>query len=405
MKYSELYKLLKKSVHYDDDKLSPLDTLDVYNYTFHSNSYHIIPGEDEYRCSVHDFSVKAPDENSWKSDYTILDVIDSHVKENAEFRFHIFTPKDSQPARDVILLLHGFNEKNWIKYYPWAYNLMMATGKTVVLFPMTFHMNRALPEWSNPRLMTELYNARKQEFPDIIGSSFVNVAISTRINVKPQRFIWSGMLTYYDVIQFVEEVKQGKYACIAPDARFDFFAYSIGGLLAQTLMLTNKNDYFHDSKMALFCSGSVFSRLTPVCKVIMDSETEQMLYRYIIGYLDTFRAKDHWLGHFLSEQHPEGYNFLSLLNYNKLMDYREQLFTKAHDRIYAIALKQDYIIPYYEVINTLQGRMRDIPVKVDVDDFPYPYKHEDPFPLKESISDAVELAFQTTFKKLSDFLK
>jgi len=405
MEYHELFNVLKNSINYTDNYREPLNNLSVHTYTFTSNNKNIIPGEDEYTCKEHNFTQKAPAAYIWTDKDSILDVVDSHVKENAQFRFHIFKPKDGQRSKQVILLLHGFNEKNWLKYFPWAYQLMIETGKTIVLFPMTFHMNRALPEWSNPRLMTELYNEHKKNYPDIIGSSFVNIAVSTRLKVKPQRFIWSGILTYHDVMQLVEEIKSDKYDCISPDASFDFFAYSIGGLLAQTLMLTNQHNYFGNSKMALFCSGSVFSRLTPVCKVIMDSETEHTLYRYLISYIDVHREQDKWLGHFLSEHHLEGYTFLSLLNYNKLIEYREDLLRNAQDRIYAIALDKDYVIPYYEVINTLQGRKRDIPIKVDVDDFPYKYKHEDPFPMRESIRDEVNQHFISTFKKFGAFLQ
>ena len=105
-------------------------------------------------------------------------------------------------------MLHGFNEKYWDKYLPWAKRLMEQTGKAVVLFPIAFHMNRAPHEWCERRLMHEVSDLRKKTFPDVICSSLVNVAISTRLQAKPQRFVWSGLQTYYDVIRLIRHSRE-----------------------------------------------------------------------------------------------------------------------------------------------------------------------------------------------------
>jgi hypothetical protein len=120
--------------------------------------------------------------------------------------------------------------------------------------------------------------------------------------------------------------------------------------------------------------------------------------------METHLKNDPWLRHFLSPEHPEGWNFLSLLNYNKLSENREKLLRCLSERIYAISLEKDTIIPSYEVVNTLKGRSRNIPICVDIDDFPYDYRHEDPFPLKEMINNEVDKAFSETFSKLAGFL-
>ena len=206
-------------------------------------------------------------------------------------------------------------------------------------------------------------------------------------------------------MQFIENTRQGLYPMLSTTTRFHLFAYSIGGLLAQTLLMTNPGGHFEASKLCLFCSGAAFSRMTPINKAIMDSETEQALYRYIIRYLDQHLAQDLWLRHFLQEPelHPEGYNFLSLLNYNKMCDAREAAFRSLAGRIYAIALENDSVIPYYEVTSTLQGRKRDIPIRVDTDHYTYPYKHEEPFPARENLAPQVNEAFETTFAKFAAF--
>lgn len=406
MKYFELFSLLKQKINFEEDLIRVDDKLEVHNFNFSSRNSQILPGEAAHQCSEHGFSAKAVFhlENSAVLESPALDVFDSHITDNIQFRYHVFKPAASERSRHVILLFHGFNEKNWHKYYPWAYRLMEITGKTVVLFPIAFHMNRAPKEWSDRRLMHEVSEARKTNFPGIIGTSLINAAISTRLHTKPQRFIWSGLQSYYDVIQLVEEIRQDKHPQISPEAGFDFFAYSIGGLLAKTLLMTNWNNNFENSRLCLFCSGSVFSRLTPVCKFIMDSETEQALYRYIVGYMETHLKNDHWLGHFLSSEHPEGWNFLSLLNYNKLSGHRETLLNCLSKRIYAMALDKDTVIPSYEVLNTLKGRSRNIPVQVDVEDFPYEYRHEDPFPAKEQIAAEVDATFNMAFFRMAGFL-
>lgn len=406
MKYAELFALLREKTNFQEDFIRVDENLEIQNFSFISKNSGILPGEPAHECHEHCFSAK---EAFFQNDHTILpnpalDVHDAHVGDNIEFRYHIFKPAGTGRSRNVILFFHGFNEKNWSKYLPWAYRLAEQTGKTVILFPIAFHMNRAPGDWSDRRLMSEVSNLRKENFPGLIGSSLVNAAISTRLHTKPQRFIWSGLQSYYDVLQLIEEIKHDLHPAISPGAHFDFFAYSIGGLLAKTLLMTNNNNYFERSRLCLFCSGSVFSRLTPVCKFIMDSETEQALYRYIVGYMDIHLKDDAWLGHFLSSEHPEGWNFLSLLNYNKLAEHRESMLKCLHERIYAIALEKDTVIPCYEVLNTLQGRSRNIPIRVDIEDFPYDYRHEDPFPLKEQIKDEVDRSFCATFSKLAGFL-
>ncbi|MGE5430098.1 MAG: DUF6051 family protein [Syntrophomonadaceae bacterium] len=406
MKYFELFSLLKQKVNFEEDFIPVDEKLEVHNLTFQSINSGILPGEKEHKCEQHSFTAKAAfhQNNTEMVQSPALDVHDAHVQDNIKFRYHIFKPAGEGRSRSVILLFHGFNEKNWHKYYPWAYRLMEQTGKTVVLFPIAFHMNRAPREWSDRYLMSDVSNARRKYYPEIIGSSLVNAAISTRLHIKPQRFIWSGLQSYYDVIQLVEEIRLGKHPLILPEAQFDIFAYSIGGLLAKTLLMTNKDNSFENSRLCLFCSGSVFSRLTPVCKFIMDSETEQALYRYIVGYMEMHLKTDAWLGHFLSSEHPEGWNFLSLLNYNKLSEHRERMLKCLHERIYAVALEKDTVIPSYEILNTLKGRLRDIPICVDIEDFSYDYRHEEPFPLKEQIEDKVSESFERVFSKLAGFL-
>ena len=92
------------------------------------------------------------------------------------------------------------------------------------------------------------------------------------------------------------------------------------------------------------------------------------------------------------------------MNYGVMSDLREERLRSVGERLLAITLKQDTVVPPYEVINTLQGKYRDIPVSVEILDLSYPYKHEDPFPVLEKISDEVDAGFRRVFDPIVKFL-
>ena len=272
------------------------------------------------------------------------------------------------------------------------------------MFPIAFHMNRAPAVWSSTREMYRVSEQRKMRHPDVICSSLSNVAISTRLHNKPQRFIWSGLQTYYDVIDFVENFKEGLHPAIDKDASIDFFSYSIGTFLGEILMMSNKDGHFSNSKYATFCGGAVFNRLSPVSKFILDSEANVSLYSYVVEHLDSHMKRDEVLRHYM-HTHPEGNNFRSMLNYRVLTECREEVFRKMSHQFYAITLAKDEVVPAYEVINTLQGSRRDIPINIEILDYPYKYIHEDPFPALPKIADEVDEQFRFTFDKISAFLQ
>jgi len=407
MDYFDLFDLLKTKVNYEADQTFLTDKVILRNYSFTSENGSILPGEKFYQCSSHGFTATAS--GTFVSPLglsgSILDIHDSMIMENKRFKYHILSPANDAVAREFVMVIHGFNEKSWTKYLPWAYSLVEKTGKAVVLFPMAFHMNRAPSVWSEKRAMHGLSETRQAGFPDIVASTFSNVAISTRLHQKPQRFFWSGLQTYYDVIQFLEGIKAGNHPFITSDAGFDLFAYSIGGLLAEILMMTNHRKYFSRSKLCLFCGGIVFNRYSPVTRFILDSEANVALYSYIIEHLENHLKRDEWLRHFLTENHPEGVSFRAMLNYNLLRGERESMLREISGRVFALALERDIVAPPYEVVNTLKGINRDIPIDVEVMDFSYPYSHENPFPLVKEHRDAVSSEFNRVFERIARFLK
>lgn len=402
--YTDLYDRLKESINYTENEIRIDDRVVVHNFNFHSDAWDLLPGGEQNPDNYEFYAAGTPE---YEPDVIqqMLNKCDPEITENIDFRYQVFRPAGTDQLKHAILFFHGFNEKNWAKYLTWAKRLTDITQSAVVLFPIAFHMNRAPLSWSNSRQMYTISEQRKKRHPEIISSTLSNVAISTRLHNKPQRFIWSGLQTYYDVIKLVEQIKAGVHPDIDKAASIDFFSYSIGSLLAEILMMTNQNNYFSRSRLCMFCGGAVFNRLSPVSKFILDSEANVSLYSFAVEHLESHMKRDAVLNEYLGGKHRAGTNFRSMLNYKILTEYRESLFRALSDRLLAVTLQGDTVIPPYEVVNTLQGVRRDIPVKVDILDFPYPYKHEDPFPALLSIAGEVDKAFELTFEEIGVFLR
>ena len=403
----------KSDYHYLRSKTElPAREIDLYqgDYLLHRQSFisencHILPGEDQYTDQGITFQ-RTPDfQHAISPEINeILNLADSKVYENRCFDYLVFKPAHPAKARGIIMMFHGLNEKNWDKYLVWARQLMQRTGKAVVLFPTAFHMNRSPKVWSQTRLMNDLKNVREGLFPAVVASSFANVAISTRLHILPQRFFWSGVLTFWDVIQLFNQIKEGKHPLIEAEASIDFFAYSIGAFLTQVLLMANPQGLLDESRLFIFCGGPVFNRMSPVRKTIIDSETNIALYSFFLEHLDSYLKTDRRLAHYFSSAHPEGLVFRSMIDYNKLIEFREEKLNKISSRLMAVALKKDTVVPYYEVLNTLRGTERSIPIEVKVIDFPFPYSHENPFPLADSHQSAVNAAIDQVFGMAAEFL-
>lgn len=404
MEYRDEFRHLNSILSYDGDEIEIDEKTIFKNFDYESKAYSILPGGVENRPC--DGSVFNSEEADFETDAVMgmLHKNDSEISENIRFRYHLMMPAYKMKAKDVLFLFHGFNEKYWAKYFPWAKYIVEKTGKAVLFFPIAFHMNRAPATWSETRKMYVVSEKRKIKHPYIIGSSLANVAISTRLDNNPKRLIWSGLQTYYDVMDFIKTVKENRHPAIHTDAKFDIFSYSIGTLLAEILMMTNTHDYFSDSRLVSFCGGAAFNRITPVSKSILDSQANVRLYSHVVEQLDSHLKSDEALRRYLGGDYAEGVNFRSMLNYNMFIDHREEKFRQISDRTYAIVLKEDKVMQPYEVINTLQGTKRDIPIKVDVLDFPYKYTHEEPFPQHEKIQAVVSEHFRKTFDLVCDFL-
>jgi hypothetical protein len=113
---------------------------------------------------------------------------------------------------------------------------------------------------------------------------------------------------------------------------------------------------------------------------------------------------DKRIEHYFNGGHIAGKYFKALLSYQKNKEFRENRFNNLSKMIYAVVLKNDTIIPANEVLNTLKGDYRDIPVHVDILDFPFSYDHVNPFPVKKHMEKEVNKAFNSVFRKAAKFL-
>ena len=114
-----------------------------------------------------------------------------------------------------------------------------------------------------------------------------NAAISIRLQARPQRFVWSGLQSYHDVLQLAGQIAAGSHPLFDPAASLDLFGYSIGCLLAQVLLMTDPSGLFARARLLMLCGGAVFNRISPVSRFILDSECNVALYSYLVEHLES----------------------------------------------------------------------------------------------------------------------
>ncbi len=338
----------------------------------------------------------------FRSDITneFSNVNDKMISENLSFSYPVFSPAGE--SHKVILLLHGLNERSWIKYLVWAYYLARNTGSYVILFPISFHINRSPSTWKDPRAMMSFMKDRNSTLGKIEKLSFANVALSNRLTEDPMRFFKSGYQTSNDIVKLLTSVRDGKHELIPATDRFNIFAYSIGAFLAEIILMGNPDKLFTESKLFILCGGSVFSNMNGSSKLIMDRAAFDRVYSYYMNEFETILTGESPLVDFLSSTQI-GLAFRSMIDLSRLKSFRENILNKLKDQIHSISLLKDSVIPSKGVISTLDiSQKKD---SVEIWDFPYPYTHENPFPIFDSpLSDKVDYWFEKVFVQATRFL-
>ncbi len=377
MKFLEQYQQLKDIFDLNKDEISiPGSTLKIRNLEFTSH-------------------IHLPSSLAGQS-------TDSHISENMKFRYPVMLPGDQKQSGKAIILLHGLNERTWHKHLTGARFLVEKTGVPVIMFPLSFHINRGLPEWNDLRKMSGPLADRRQRYPGIKEASPVNVALSERLTEIPERFFISGLQSALELVSLIDDIRDGKHPFFEKNTKTDLFAYSISCMLLQSLMISNPGT-LRNSRIVLFAGGSLFGYMQGISKFIMDSvafETIRPYYMQMIARKNTFLNELRpWI-----MEHKFGDAFRSLIIPGESLNKRKEALKNFGKRLMVIALRDDRIMPL-EGIRQAVGEQFSKSENFKILHFPYQYTHENPFPvLYRGIDNLVESAFQSVFEPTMEFL-
>jgi hypothetical protein len=384
--FKDKYISYMKCYNERESKISCPSGLEIVNFHFISK-YHF------------DFSGNG----FFRGDLFYHELVRSKVPENVEFIYPVVVPDHSLLYDRAILLFHGLNEKSWDKYFVWATYLAEKTNRPVILFPLAYHINRVPKAWSDPRLMSDIVSTRKKN-SDSNNTTFANAALSTRLQFHPELFLYSGLQSCSDVLQLMDEIKSGSNPLFTKDTHFDIFSYSIGAFFSQILMLANPGGRFNTSKLFIFCGGPTFDRMNGNSKFIMDSTA----FTSLLGLKQRQKMKQirKKVFSFGNESLLSIWSGLELMMHHRRgRKKRESLFEGMKNRVYAVALEKDLVMPVESIIRTLRGKKKRVDTPVEVIDFPFSYSHEQPFPLgDDKIQNLVDRSFTVVFEKAVDFL-
>jgi len=322
---------------------------------------------------------------------------DEHIQENLMFSYPVIFPGNKQKYERAIILLHGLNERSWTKYLPWAHRLAEELQRPVILFPISFHINRSPASWSNPRLMSAMLPGTRMRNRRNHSASFVNLALSIRLSDKPLRFFTSGRQSLDDLQQLVTGIQAGTHPYFSKGTGIDFFAYSIGAFLSQITMLTYGDSLLSDARLFMFCGGAPFNRMNGVSKLIMDEEAFQRLrFFYLRQFEREIRSKGPLAE--LTGKQLSGQAFRAMLDGKLFSNWRKDRFQSMEDRIRAVGLKKDGVIPPSGMAEMLSSRQSE------TIDFPFQYSHENPFPILGNPGE-VDESFDLVFNRAVSFLR
>ena len=197
---------------------------------------------------------------------------DQDEAENVAFALPLVLPRRPGPFERAIIILHGLNESEYRKFFPWACTLASA-GFPVVMFPMTswsivVHVagwvtrDAALFTGTPGDTGKHRRHPLQHDLERTAGSPserlFLGADRATAISS-----IWPQV---FDGTLMSEDGQQGALVPRQPFAagtRVDFLAYSIGGYLTLGLLLGegDRPDWSR-SRAVIFAAGAPFHTLT-----------------------------------------------------------------------------------------------------------------------------------------------
>lgn len=316
-------------------------------------------------------------------EYLLLDNLpeDNSIAENQAFLYPVFQWKGSRPSSSAIFLMHGLNERSWSKYLSWAEYLCWQSGRPVVLFPIAFHINRSPMAWSNPRTLFPLLQRRWKEKGQDLSQSVANLVLSERLCKHPLRFYNSGRQTLMDLFQLIRQIKEGRHPLFKEGAKIDFFSYSIGALLTQIALMSGSRELLGNSNAFLFCGGSLFREVNGESKYIMDHSSCQALKDYYL-HSEEWRQMKHSCD---SDEFMQAFD--AMIGTERLQSQRKDFFKKNRSRLKIIALRKDRVMPYTGIVHALGETSASVCARLE--DFPFAYTHENPFPFRKCLGSGV----------------
>jgi hypothetical protein len=323
--------------------------------------------------------------------------------ENIRFRYPVILPAGKKKADKAIIYLHGLNERTWHKHLTGATYLAQKSGKAVILFPLSFHINRGLPDWTDTRKMCIALEKRKGKYTGLRDATVVNLALSERLTEHPGRFFIAGIQSSMDLTTLIKQIGDGEHPLFEQGTTTDLFAYSIGCTLVQSLLISNPGNILSKSNIVLFAGGSLFGYIQAVSRYIMDSVAFETVRKF---YLNAFRLKKDPISEInpVLMEHSYGRAFRSMLTQEGYKAKRENAMKEFSDHLMVIALQKDRVMPV-EGTRMATGEKFYRSGRFRILDFSYEYSHENPFPvLYKKIEDQVEKAFLQVFEPAAQFL-
>jgi hypothetical protein len=398
MGYLEDFNLLNELYTEEKETIQiPASGISIKNYSFISDENKYFPDTDYFIDTLKKKLSRLSD--TAERTKSFLENTSEAKTYNSKFIYPVYSKPGK--SKKLTILLHGLNEGGWEKYHTWAKKLVELTGNTVILFPISHHINRRPKNWIASRTMNALGKERTAKF-DAKECSFLNSAISTRLHLMPEIFFWSGIRSYFDVQKLVYEIRSGIFGDIDKDCRISLFGYSIGAFLIEALIM-GKQKMFADSGVVLFCGGSTLDLMSFTSKFICDSIAEKSMIDFYVNNFENEIESNENLKKYFTENEEDGLVFRSLLNMKRYSEFRVKRLKLFEEQILAIPLRSDFVIPPESVRITLTEK--GLHTRINEMHFPIEYDHVLPFPVGEKIKEETNKCFEQVFSAAAEWLE
>lgn len=353
--YHEIGKRFRQKDEWEDAQ--PLvyqrEGVDLYNLELYSHNARFLVGNESYECSEHDLR--------FDGEPAIGDLVDCAIEENLRFRYPLLRDHEDggmTRSNQVLILLHGLNERSFTKYIPWAYQIWANARMPVLLFPVSFHINRVRRAWR------ETQQACYERRTAIAGNEHFhrfNAIISDRLHAQPERFFWGALQSYWDIVDLVAMIRADRHPHFFPDTRVHVLGFSAGGYVALSLLLENTNDLFAQSRGVMFATCAAMRDVNLASNLILDHAAEVALVKLYVKYREKMMNPRlaHWFAH-----HSESHWFDAFCG---LMPDRSRLHPRLREiapRLLGIANSTDQVMTSGAMLNALQGNNRTTGVAI-----------------------------------------